>query len=70
MTYEVWDGVGGNRLGGFPRLELALELVREMAELEGPDVVTDLQIEAVSDHEAKVVLEGPALVARALGATA
>ena len=55
MMYELWNEASGNRIEGFEgELGLArlLEIVREIAELQGPQVVDTLFIEVWSSLEA------------------
>ena len=70
MLYELWDVESGNRIKSLGSESEALELVRKLLELNGPDYLNDLALGAVptqGDDEATElppVLEGPSLLAR------
>jgi hypothetical protein len=70
MSYELWDAGSGNRLGTFPTVEDAIEVVRDMARLNGAGIVEDLYLERLEPGEARVVLAGEELAARAVRAAA
>jgi hypothetical protein len=42
MTFEIWDRQSGNLVGEYPTPEEALELVREIAQDDGPAVAQAL----------------------------
>ncbi len=69
MLYDLWDVESGNRIKSFGSEPEALELVRKLLELNGPDYLDDLALGAVPAQgedeavELPPVLEGPSLLA-------
>ena len=71
QRYEIWDTETGNLIGEFSTEEEALELVRNAIEDWGFDAASSLVMGFGEDNSvASQVIEGPALLARALSAAA
>lgn len=46
MTYELWDQASGNRIEGFEEFPELVEIVRQIADLQGLNALDDLFVEA------------------------
>ena len=69
MFYELWDLDSGNSLGDFDSEADALQVVRELVEVNEPDFVDGLTLGRNGDDGAfAIVAEGAALAERAQAA--
>jgi hypothetical protein len=69
--YEVWDLETSNLINSFDTEQAALEFLRRLFDLNGPDGVRDLAImrqtlDASGEYEPTLVLDGPALLTRVI----
>lgn len=64
--YEIWDRSSGNRLGEFPDPVAALDLVVEIAEVNGDKAIDSLVMGMEDDQGASMpLIEGPELLRQA-----
>ena len=68
MFYELWDLESGNIVGDFDSEADALQVVRELLEVNDPDFVDALSLGRNDDGAFAVVAEGAALAERAQAA--
>ncbi len=68
MSCELWETETASRIGEYVSLEAALDAVRGAAERFGEEYVRSLMLTAEDEDQAgDAVLEGEALLRRALG---
>jgi hypothetical protein len=52
VTYELWDQASGNRIEGFEDVSGLVEIVRQIADLQGLGAVDDLFVEVWAELDA------------------